>query len=225
MSEESLENKVSENAVDGVENSNSAEVIPEPAPISNLIKSILAFLAIALMLRGTFLEAFKIPSGSMLETLQEGDYLVVNKLSYNFWLPWLRKSAFNFAEPKRGDVVVFTLPDDPSTEDKNEADINIIKRIIAVGGDTVEVKGTKVYLNDVLQSESYAMYLQGGARDFPKYTIPEKSVFLLGDNRDNSRDARFWDVHHLEIDRIKGRALFIYFNMVFDFSRFFKAIK
>lgn len=225
MSEESLENKVSENGVVGVENSNRIEEIPEPAPISNLIKSILAFLAIALMLRGTFLEAFKIPSGSMLETLQEGDYLVVNKLSYNFWLPWLRKSAFNFAEPKRGDVVVFTLPDDPSTEDKNEADINIIKRIIAVGGDTVEVKGTKVYLNDVLQSESYAMYLQGGARDFPKYTIPEKSVFLLGDNRDNSRDARFWDVHHLEIDRIKGRALFIYFNMGFDFSRFFKAIR
>ena len=101
------------------------------AEVISLVKSLAIFFGIAFMLRASVVEAFKIPSSSMEPTLQIGDHILVNKLSYGIRLPLKIETLFDFREPKRGDVVVFTLPEDGST--------NIIKRVIGLPGDVVQV--------------------------------------------------------------------------------------
>jgi signal peptidase I len=133
--------------------------------------------------------------------------------------------------PKRGDIVVFTRPDDPpslddpSNSDAHDSDTNLIKRVIGLPGDRLEVKGRSVYINGSVFSEddNYARYLRGGVQDYPLVTVPEGKVFLMGDNRDYSRDARFWKDPFLPVSRIKGRALIVYWNSRI-FNRIFTVI-
>lgn len=182
----------------------SVESVP-PKNKSSLIKDIIWLIVAVIFLRGTIVEAFKIPSASMEPTLLIGDHILVNKLSYGFRLPFVTHALHNWGVPSHGDVVVFTLPEDSST--------NIIKRVIGLPGDTVEVKGTQVFVNGKpIENDSHARWLGGGLKDFSLHTVPEGNVFLMGDNRDNSRDARFWPSPFLEISRIKGRAFVIYWN-------------
>ncbi|MCB0358596.1 MAG: signal peptidase I [Bdellovibrionales bacterium] len=187
----------------------------EPSQLSelfSLIRSIAIFLAIAFMLRASVVEAFKIPSASMEPTLQIGDHILVNKLSYGFRLPLVKKAVKVFRNPKHGDVVVFTLPDDVQTPEVDESDTNIIKRIVGLPGDVVEIRGTHLFINNRLVTDEHAVWLQEGVRDFGPEVVPDGKVFLLGDNRDYSKDSRYWDDPFLDIARIKGKAFFIYWS-------------
>ena len=203
---------------------------PEPhvsqwVELLRLVKSLAVFFAIAFMLRASVVEAFKIPSSSMVPTLEIGDHILVNKLSYGIRIPFRSTTIFNFRMPKRGDVVVFTLPDDPNTLE-DETDTNIIKRIIGLPGDIIEVRGTHVYINQEIFSddEKHARWLLGGKKDFGPVRVPSGAVLLLGDNRDQSKDSRYWNDPFLSIDRIKGQAFFIYWNSGLEFRRFFSVI-
>lgn len=182
--------------------------------IVSFLKTLAIFLVAALVLRASVVEAFKIPSGSMIPTLRIHDHILVSKLSYGIRLPFVTESAYVFAQPKRGDIVVFTRPDETDTPLEDESDINIIKRVVGLPGDTVEVRDTKVYINNEPIDEEYARWEEGGIREgnFGPEKIPENHIFLLGDNRDHSRDSRFWQDPFLPINRVKGRAMIIYWS-------------
>jgi signal peptidase I len=177
-------------------------------------------LALALFIRTFFLQAYKIPSGSMERTLLIGDHILVNKILYGLRMP---ESVFGLRPPglpygqylfqlepvHRRDIVVFVFPPDRTKD--------FIKRVIAIGGDTVEVKGRAVYVNGQKQDEPYAHYEDGEAGpsaaprdDFGPVKVPEGKLFVMGDNRDRSYDSRFWGF----VDRsdVEGRALIIYWS-------------
>jgi signal peptidase I len=192
----------------------------------SVIKSVLSFVAVALVLRASVVEAFRIPSQSMEPTLEVGDHILVNKLSYGLRNPvcdgliinfhFCDEALFTFRQPKRQDIVVFKRKDNPSTLDIDESEQNLIKRIIGLPGDKVEVRGTTLYINDqsYADKEHYAIWVGGGTKDFGPVTIPPGKVILLGDNRDQSKDSRYWeDSPFLDIDRIKGRAFIVYLNL------------
>jgi signal peptidase I len=136
----------------------------------------------------------KVPTGSMLDTIQLNDRIIGSRLSY-----------IN-SSPERGDIVIFPFPD-------NESKI-YIKRVIGLPGETIEVRDGRVYINgsDTPLEEPYLKdeYLIG-SRDFGPYTIPEGSYFMLGDHRNNSADSRVWNNTCVQEDKIMGKALFIYY--------------
>jgi signal peptidase I len=189
--------------------------------ILSFFKTLIVFLVIAFFLRASIVEAYKIPSGSMIPTLRIGDHILVNKLSYGFRLPYgvafpfrvLDTMIWQYDQPGRGDVVVFTRPDEVDT-DEDESEINIIKRVVGIPGDVVEVRGSSLYLNGQVQEETYARWLENGIPegDFGPERVPAGTVLLMGDNRDHSRDSRFWSYPFLDQSRIKGRAFVIYWS-------------
>ena len=179
----------------------------------SFMQTIAILLALAIVIRGSVIEAFKIPSGSMIPTLRIGDHILVSKLSYGLRLPFLDEIVYQYAQPERGDIVVFTRKDDPNTIDDESRD-NVIKRVIGIGGDEIEVQRNRLYVNKVLQEEAYARWENGGdpLGNFGPAIVPEGHVLLLGDNRDHSRDSRFWRDPFLPVERLKGRALFVYWS-------------
>lgn len=181
--------------------------------IVSFLKTLTLFIAAALVLRASVVEAFKIPSGSMIPTLKIGDHLLVSKLSYGFRLPLLIRTVYQWGLPQRGDIVVFTRPDERGTTE-DESSINIIKRVIGLPGDIVEVRDTRVFINNVVLPEDYARWDEAGLHggNFGPETVPPGHVFMMGDNRDHSKDSRYWEDPFLEVDRIKGRALIIYWS-------------
>ena len=209
----------------GLASAKSSAAQSQLSPFFSLIRSITVFFIIAFMLRASVVEAFKIPSSSMEPTLDIGDHILVNKLSYGLRFPFRIETLFNFRQPRHGDVVVFTLPDEPST--------NIIKRVVGLPGDKIEVQGMKVLINDKLYDKDaeHAQWIFGGKKDFGPVTVPEGKVLLLGDNRDQSKDSRYWlDAQgnpdpFLDISRIKGRAFVVYWNSAFKFDHVFSLIR
>ena len=181
--------------------------------VYSFFKTLCLFLAAAFLLRASVVEAYKIPSGSMKPTLTIGDHILVSKLAYGFRLPLVNETIFQFRAPQCGDVVVFTRPDDPDTLE-DESAINIIKRVIGLPGDVIEVRNTEVYINNELHQENYARWEENGIPegDFGPARVPPGHVLLLGDNRDHSRDSRFWNYPFLEMSRIKGKAFLIYWS-------------
>jgi len=109
-------------------------------------RAIIIFLIVAICIRGCVVEAFKIPSQNMIPTLIVGDHILVSKLSYGIRFPYVKKTLVQYSSPEHGDVVVFTLPDDPLTIDIDESDINIVSRVAALPGDTVEISGPQLYI-------------------------------------------------------------------------------
>ena len=192
--------------------------------IISLARTLVIFVGIAVLLRGSVVEAFKIPSSSMEPTLQIGDHILVNKLSYGLWYPLAKESVTMFSKPSRGDIVVFTRPDDPDTTDFDESDTNIIKRIIGVGGDTIYLKGMNLYVNGTPQEDEQAIWLLSGIKDFGPITVPQGKVLLMGDNRDHSKDSRFWNDPFLDETRIKGRAFIIYWSF-YSLKRIFNILR
>lgn len=194
-------------------NKNSEKESTTFSEIISFFKTLAIFLVLAFFLRASVVEAFKIPSGSMRPTLIEGDHILVSKFSYGFRIPFMREVVFSYAQPKLGDVVVFTRPDDPaSLEDDSE--INIIKRVAGLPGNEVRIQKRKLYIDGVPLNESYAQWLENGPPEgeFGPQIVPEGHVFLLGDNRDKSKDSRFWTEHFLDMKFLKGRALVIYWS-------------
>jgi signal peptidase I len=156
---------------------------------------------LAFFVRAFFLQAFRIPSESMEDTLLIGDFLFANKLIYGPKVPFTDKRLPGVRDPKPGDIIIFKYPGDKKTD--------YIKRCVAVEGQTVELKGRTLYVNGVAQNESYAKYYHGS--NFGPYIVPEGHIFMMGDNRDNSADSRVWGP--LPKSLILGKAMFIYFSL------------
>jgi signal peptidase I len=170
-------------------------------------------LLLALAIRTFVVQAFKIPSGSMLPTLQIGDHILVNKFVYGprLEIPLTQVSLGRLPglrEPAPGDVVVFVWPKDRSKD--------FIKRVVAVGGQTVEVRDRVIYVDGKPWEHPHAPFPERrrgtplGNDDYGPYTVPEGTVFVMGDNRDQSYDSRFWGP--VPVEDIKGLAMVIYWS-------------
>ena len=191
-------------------------VMDEPATVKSksafreYAEAIIMALILALFIRTFIVQAFKIPSGSMIPTLEIGDHILVNKLSYGLRLPFLERYLMQYGTPGRGDVVVFIYPEDRSKD--------FIKRVIAVGGDTVEVRAKKIFINGKPSDDPHAHFagydpLAGGAGsgdDYGPKTVPQNSIFVMGDNRDRSYDSRFWGF--VDLNDVRGKAFLIYWS-------------
>ncbi|HZF30757.1 MAG TPA: signal peptidase I [Gammaproteobacteria bacterium] len=191
-------------------------------------KSFFPILLLVLVIRSFLFEPFRIPSGSMMPTLLEGDFIFVNKFSYGLRLPVINTKILQIGEPQHGDVVVFKLPEDPS--------INYIKRVVGLPGDTVTYDQDKhrISINGKLVAAEVT-----GAYEDPEYVVgreqlgehnhhfllmptrpsmggtyqvPAGHYFMMGDNRDNSRDSRFPGVEFVPEDNLVGRAVGIWMN-------------
>jgi signal peptidase I len=174
------------------------------------IEAILLAILLALFIRTFVVQAFKIPSGSMKETLQIGDHILVNKFIFGVKLPYFQTTIIPIAEPKRGDIVVFRFPEDP--------DKDFIKRVIGVGGDEVEIRNKKVTVNSQPLNHDYGIYsdpvvIPRGMQprdNFGPVTVPPDSLFVMGDNRDQSYDSRFWGF--VDKKEVKGKAFIVYWS-------------
>ncbi|UCH24021.1 MAG: signal peptidase I [Deltaproteobacteria bacterium] len=184
--------------------------IPKKSRVRENIEAILVAILLALLIRTFFVQAFKIPSGSMKQTLQIGDHILVNKFLYGIRIPLLRKVIIQVKKPTRGDIIVFKFPVDP--------DKDFIKRVIGVAGDMVESRNKKIFVNNQLINEDYSIrtdshIIPGGLQkrdNFGPLKVPENSLFVMGDNRDQSFDSRFWGFVDLKV--VSGKAFMIYWS-------------
>lgn len=182
-------------------------------------EAIIIALILALFIRTFIIQAFKIPSGSMLPTLKIGDHLLVNKFIYGVKVPFSGKIIIPIKEPQPNDVIVFRYPQDPK--------LDYIKRVIGVGGDVVEGHDKTIFVNGKPFDDKYGYQLdpnitQGLRDNFGPVKVPEGKVFVMGDNRDNSYDSRFWGF--VDEKAILGKALIIYWSWdvnksLFSFDR------
>ena len=209
----------------------------------DLCQSFFPVLLIVLLFRSFLFEPFRIPSGSMLPTLEIGDFILVNKFSYGLRLPFLHYKFFDTGEPKRGDVVVFRFPNDPSQ--------NFIKRLVGLPGDRISYHNKRLVINDkeagfvVSESEEQRaagqthahehldgrdhmilLHNQAYARN-GTWEVPAGHYFVMGDNRDNSNDSRVWGA--VPEDNLAGRSSLVWMHWNWDhggidFSRIGKRI-
>lgn len=212
-------------------------------------------LLLVLVIRSSVIEAFKIPSGSMIPTLLVGDQIFVNKFSYGLRVPltdWITEKPLYFfrtSGPSRGDIIVFKYPVDP--------DIYFIKRVVGIPGDTIEMKNKAILVNgkpmdrnpiDQAKFDRVFKSLEDSQTEYPKdrmnvfydkfdhetatimidkqsyfsenfepIKVPENSYFVMGDNRDNSKDSRFWGF--VPFENIKGKAFVIWLSVWLDFEQ------
>jgi len=167
-------------------------------------------LLLALFIRTFIVQAFKIPSGSMIPTLQIGDHILVNKLAYGIRIPLWGHYLVDFGKVQRGDVIVFIFPEDRSKD--------FIKRVVGVAGDTVEIRGKKIYINGQQVEDPHAHFegddpqniLPASRDDYGPTKVPENHLFVMGDNRDRSYDSRFWGF--VNMDDVRGKAFLIYWS-------------
>jgi len=156
--------------------------------IKDWIVSIAIAIVLAFLIRYFIVELYLVDGPSMRPTLQSAERLVVNKFIYRF------------RTPERGEILVFRYPRDPSRD--------FIKRVIAIPGDTIEIKDGRVYVNSTLLNEPYILSKTRG--NYPLATVPEGHIFVMGDNRNNSEDSRFADVGFVPFDLIKGKAMLVF---------------
>lgn len=174
------------------------------------VEAIIIAVLLALFIRTFVIQAFKIPSGSMLPTLKIGDHLLVNKFIYGVRVPFTGALLVPWKTPQRGDVVVFRYPKDRS--------IDYIKRVIGQPGDTVTIKNKVVYINGKAIDDPHAHFTslqifsgQVSPRDnFGPVTVPDGHIFAMGDNRDNSSDGRFWGF--VDQKDVLGKAFILYWS-------------
>jgi len=173
-------------------------------------EAIVTALILALVIRAYVVQAFKIPSGSMIPTLLIGDHILVNKFIYGTKIPFSDKRVLVFKKPERGDIIVFKYPENPEKD--------FIKRVVATGGDVIEERDKSVYVNKKTAAEPYVQHsdssVKAGGNDprdnFGPLTVPDGKVFVMGDNRDQSYDSRYWGF--VDLSEIKGKALIIYWS-------------
>ena len=176
--------------------------------IREWVESIVIAFILAMFIRTFFIQAFKIPSGSMRMTLIEGDRLLVNKLRYGAKVPFTSTRLPGFGEPQRGDILVFVYPEDRKRD--------FIKRLIAKGGETVEIRYGDIYINDKLIEDPLInntyYYNRGSYGEIGrKVKVPEGYYFVLGDNSASSHDSRFWGF--VPKEDVIGRAELIYWPL------------
>jgi signal peptidase I len=197
----------------------SATPIPRPfrkSTAREYFESIVIAVILAMFIRTFVVQAFKIPTGSMENNLLIGDHLLVNKFVFGPSASRLERALLPMGEIRRGDVIVFKYPEEP--------DRDYIKRVIGLPGETLELKAKKIFINGVLLDEPYVHFLEppGAVTDihevtsldvrerYGPVTVPANQYFMMGDNRDNSQDSRYWGF--LRRDYIKGKALVIYWS-------------
>lgn len=174
------------------------------------LEAIIVAVILALFIRTFVVQAFKIPSGSMLETIQLGDHILVNKFIYGIKIPFIDKTLIPIKDPKIDDIIVFTPPHEP--------DKDYIKRVVGVAGDVIEIKNKQLYRNGKLITAAYEIHTDPhvyprslGPRDnLGPIRVPEGEVFMMGDNRDSSLDSRYWGGVRLE--KVKGKAFIVYWS-------------
>lgn len=174
------------------------------------IEAILVAILIALFIRTFVVQAFKIPSGSMKQTLQIGDHILVNKFIYGVKIPYWHKTVVPIKTPKREDIIVFKYPVDPKKD--------FIKRVVGVAGDVVECRDKILYVNNKQANHKYGIHtdphiISGNIRprdNFGPITVPQNSLFVMGDNRDESFDSRFWGF--VDLKAVNGKAFIIYWS-------------
>ena len=189
---------------------NGGEEVKSKSSFREYAEAIGMALLLALFIRTFIVQAFKIPSGSMIPTLQIGDHILVNKLAYGVRIPFLESYLTHFSKPQRGDVVVFIFPEDRSKD--------FIKRVVGVAGDSVEIRGKKVFINGKQIDDPHAHFegddpLTAGLPsrdDYGPRTVPENNIFVMGDNRDRSYDSRFWG--YVDLNEVRGKAFVIYWS-------------
>jgi signal peptidase I len=220
---------------------NPAKTIPvkKKSITREYVEAFAIAILLALFIRTFVVQAFKIPSGSMKPTLLIGDHLLVNKFIYGIKIPFLDRIIIPVAKPATGDIVVFKFPKDESKD--------FIKRVVGVEDDVVEIKNDILYINgkevsmgyvgeftddDGAKSEEFEESL-GNVKHFvldhtknyenkPPWTVPKDSIFVMGDNRANSEDSRFWGF--VTLNKIKGKAMIIYWSWP-HWDRFLKIIR
>jgi signal peptidase I len=179
-------------------------------------ESICIAVILALFVRTFVVQAFKIPTGSMENNLLIGDHLLVNKFVFAPTLSGLERGLLPIDPVRRGDILVFKYPQDPERD--------FIKRVIGLPGEVLEVRNKKVFINGKPLDEPYVHFLfppeerapgdinfdLSEKSDYGPVTVPERHYFMMGDNRDNSEDSRYWGF--MPADYIKGKALFVYFS-------------
>ncbi len=185
--------------------------------VREYFESIVIAVILALFIRTFVVQAFKIPTGSMENNLLIGDHLLVNKFVFGPTESSIERTLLPVRPIRRGDVIVFKYPEEPERD--------FVKRVIGLPGETLEVKNKKVYIDGKPLDEPYVHFLEPPLRPGdPEYglrmegrgdnwgpeTVPPGQLFVLGDNRDNSKDSRYWGF--LPIDQVKGRALLVYWS-------------
>jgi signal peptidase I len=174
------------------------------------LEAIFIAIVLALFIRTFVVQAFKIPSGSMLETIQLGDHILVNKFIYGIKIPFIDKTLIQIKNPEHDDIVVFKPPHEPKKD--------YIKRVVGVPGDVLEIRKKKLFRNGKPITAPYVIYTD--PMIYPKgtnprdnmgpITVPENHLFFMGDNRDASLDSRYWGF--VQFDKIKGKAFMIYWS-------------
>jgi signal peptidase I len=175
-------------------------------------ESIVIAVILALFVRTWVVQAFKIPTGSMENNLLIGDHLLVNKFVFGPTAGGLERAVLPIREIRRGDIVVFKFPNEPERD--------FIKRVIGLPGDTLELRNKKVFINGVPLDEPYVHFLEPASEGestsfdvrerYGPVRVPPEQYFVMGDNRDNSQDSRYWSF--LPAHYVKGRALMIYWS-------------
>jgi len=198
------------------------------------VEALVLAIILTVVIRGLVIQAFRIPTGSMEDTLLVGDFLFVNKMVYGSEidigfggnrLVYYRFPAIR--EPRVGDIIVFRYPDDPARD--------FIKRCVAVGGQTVEIRDKVLYVDGKPREEPFAVHKdprtlprETSPRDnFGPFVVPQEHLFMMGDNRDNSQDSRYWGA--LPVNLVKGKAMFLYWSWDQDrrlprFTRIFRGV-
>lgn len=189
----------------------NSKVTKKPkSKVQEYIEAIIIAVLIAVFIRTFIVQAYKIPSRSMVPTLLVGDHLLVNKFIYGVKIPYFRKTIIPVTNPKRGDIVVFIYPNDRSKD--------FIKRVIGIEGDTIEIKNKKIFLNGREYTDQFGIYSDSTIypgtvqpRDnFGPVTVPPNSLFVMGDNRDESADSRYWGF--VDLKDVEGKAFIIYWS-------------
>ena len=190
--------------------------------VKEYLEPLVVAVLIALFVRTFVVQAFEIPSSSMEPTLLIGDYLLVNKFTYGIRIPYTDTKFFQFKKPRRGDVIVFIFPLDRSKD--------FIKRVIGTAGEKVQIIHNKIYIDDRLIDDPWGHFQKVGPtgylqamENFGPVVVPEDSLFVLGDNRDNSEDSRFWGF--LNVSAVLGKAFIFYFSWDWNAESLFDKVR
>jgi signal peptidase I len=185
----------------------------QKSTVREYFESIVIAVILALFVRTWVVQAFKIPTGSMENNLLIGDHLLVNKFVFGPTATGLERAVLPMHDIRRGEIIVFKYPDEPERD--------FIKRVIGLPGDVIELKSKKVYVNSQALDEPYVHFLTPAAvgsevtsadvrENYGPVTVPPDQYFVMGDNRDNSQDSRYWG--YLPRHYVKGKALMIYWS-------------